>query len=402
MLSMPPRHGKSFIASERFPAWHLGHHPDHEIIACSYASDLAQQSSRRALALTSSEYFSAVFPKYRAGKSGVEKWETSLSGGYRPAGIGQGITGQGAHILIVDDPIKDWTEALSETRRNSVWDWFGSTAYTRLAPGGGVLIIQTRWHQDDLSGRLLEQQKRGEGDTWDLLTFPAIAEEQEQFREKGEPLHFDRYPLPALLQIKGVIGSKAWNSLYQQKPSATEGEIIKRSWFRLLDAMPTQFESEIISVDATFKEAKDNDYVSIQHWGKIGPNYYITDTIKKRMGFGNTCSAIKTMKAQHPNTTIIIEDKANGSAIVETLRREISGVVAVNPQGGKEARAMAITGVIEGGNVFVPRFAAWLEDFLSECAAFPSGAHDDQIDSMSQALLKFQSVVNTEWHRIRI
>jgi predicted phage terminase large subunit-like protein len=302
----------------------------------------------------------------------------------------------------VDDPIKDWTEALSETRRNSVWDWFGSTAYTRLAPGGGVLIIQTRWHQDDLSGRLLEQQKRGEGDTWDLLTFPAIAEEQEQFREKGEPLHFDRYPLPALLQIKGVIGSKAWNSLYQQKPSATEGEIIKRSWFKLLDVMPDHYDQIIISVDATFKEASESDYVAIQVWGKLGLNYYLIDTIKKRMGFTDTCIAIKLFHSRYPNATIIIEDKANGSAIIETLRREITGVVSVNPQGGKESRAMAVTGLIEGGNVYISRFVAWLEDFLSECAAFPSGAHDDQVDAMTQALIKFQSVIATEWQRIRI
>lgn len=210
MIFMPPRMGKSFLASERYPAWHLGRNPMHRIIASSYSSDLASKFSKRVRRLLNEEWYQAIYPaRLAADSSAVGDWETAQGGGYRAAGVGSGISGMGADILIVDDPVKDAKEARSAVYREAVWDWYNSTAYTRLMPGGGVIVIMTRWNLDDLAGRLLQS------DGWDVVKFPAIS-------EAGEALHPERYSLEYLLSVKEQIGAYNWNALYQQEPIADE------------------------------------------------------------------------------------------------------------------------------------------------------------------------------------
>ena len=220
MLFMPPRHGKSELASKTFPGWHLGRHPDHEVISCSYTGDLAMDFSRKVRELLRDQRYHQVFKDTKLDKDSqsAQRWNTTNRGGYVAAGVGGPITGRGAHVLIIDDPIKNRDDAESETNRSSIWNWYTSTAYTRLAPGGGVLIILTRWHDDDLAGRLLTKMKENEGDEWDVIQYPALATEDEPFRKKDEALHPERYDETALLRIKRAVGPRDWSALYQQNP----------------------------------------------------------------------------------------------------------------------------------------------------------------------------------------
>ena len=189
MLFMPPRHGKSTLASVAFPAWHMGRNPDHEFISCSYSGSLAMGFSRKVRQLLREPTYKTAFKtRLDPDSQSAEAWLTTAGGGYVAAGVGGGITGKGAHILVIDDPVKNRDDAESQNNRDSNWDWYTSTAYTRLAPGGGVLVILTRWHDDDLAGRLLRAGTEG-GDEWEVVSYPAIAEEDEQFRQAGEALH---------------------------------------------------------------------------------------------------------------------------------------------------------------------------------------------------------------------
>lgn len=229
MFALPPRHGKSILASERFPAWFLGRDPRRRVIAASYGMDLSLDFSRKVRALLRDEVVQTVFPglALAQGAEAVEQWETSAGGVYRAAGVGSGITGKGADALIIDDPIKGAKEANSEAYRRAMWDWYRSEAYLRLQPGGGIIVIQTRWHQDDLAGRLL-----ADGDEWEVLTFPAID-------EAGRALHPARYSADDLARIRRQIGEYYWSALYQQTPIAREDQPFKASSLVRVDTLST-------------------------------------------------------------------------------------------------------------------------------------------------------------------
>src|SRR5690606_32030379 len=234
MIFMPPRHGKSEIGSRNFPAWHLGRYPHHEFIGCSYGSDLANGFSRKVRDLVKDTAYSAVFDQCAINKDSqsVEAWLTTKGGGYAAAGVGGPITGRGAHVLLIDDPIKNREDAESAQKREAVWDWYTSTAYTRLAPGGGVLLILTRWHDDDLAGRLLKKMAEGEGDQWVVVEYPAQAVHDELFRKAGEPLHPARYDHDALERIKRAVGPRDWQALYQQNPTPEDGDYFNKDMFQ--------------------------------------------------------------------------------------------------------------------------------------------------------------------------
>jgi len=310
MLFMPPRHGKSLIASNYFPPWMLGHNPDMEIIAASYGSSLPMSFSRKARGLLRDRRYKVLFPDTVLDKlnENVEGWKTTKGGGYIPAGVGGGITGKGAHCFIVDDPVKDAEEADSETIRQSTWDWWGSTAYTRLAPNGGVLVIQTRWHDDDLSGRMIMQMREGlkeaeelkemwlangmsqaevdtkyqqairEIDEWEIIEYPAIALEDEYLnldgtvtttpnddkskflRLKGGALHPDRFDYTRLMKTKRSLQPRHWSALYQQNPIPEEGMFFTKGMFRF-EQSPTFIELPIVIMwDLAIGLKQQNDY----------------------------------------------------------------------------------------------------------------------------------------------
>ena len=208
----------------------------------------------------------------------------------------------GGDILIIDDPFKDRAEADSPTIRRKVWDWYTSTLYTRLAPGGGILLINTRWHMDDLSGRLLEAERRGEGDAWRVVNFPAIATEDEPHRKCGEALHPERYPLEQLEGIRRAVGAREWEALYQQHPTPDGGSIFRAEWLRFWypKDLPLRFEKLVLSWDMTFKEGDDTDYVVGQAWGKSGADFYLLDQVRRRMGFTETLAAFRALADKWP------------------------------------------------------------------------------------------------------
>lgn len=404
MLCLPPRHGKSELASRKFPAYVFGRYPDMSIIGTSYSADLASRMNRDVQRVIDQPEYRKIFPgsslsakNIRHTASGNYMRNSDIfeivghHGSYRSAGVGGGITGMGGDILIIDDPIKDRAEADSPTIRRKVWEWYTSTLYTRLAPGGGILVINTRWHMDDLSGRLLEAAASGAGDQWKVVNFPAIAEHDERHRKAGEALHPERYPLTQLEAIKKAIGTRDWEALYQQRPVPDGGNIFKAEWlkFWLEKDLPRKFDQMVISWDMTFKDNSDTDFVVGQVWGAKGANRYLLDQVRARMGFTATLDAFVALANKWPHAARkLIEDKANGPAIIDCLKNHVTGIVPVEPDGSKTARAHAVTALFEAGNVLIPhpQERAWANEYILELTQFPGAAHDDQVDATTQAL----------------
>jgi len=421
MVFMPPRHGKSEVISKKFPAWYLGRNPDNEIIMVSYAADLVLDHSKIARD-TLKEWGQKIFGVTVAKDSGAaDRWTlTKHRGGLTASGVGGPITGRGAHVAIIDDPVKNQEDADSETIRHKTWEWYKTTLRTRLAPGGAIVLVMTRWHEDDLAGRLLKHASEDEeGSKWEIISIPAEAEEDDALgRSIGEWLWPERYPEKEYRQLRVDAGSRGWTALYQQRPSPDEGGLIKRNWWRYWhyqdreqspvqiklpngeiihiksEPLPGRFDEMIQSWDTTFKDDKASktgnpDYVVGQAWGRLLANKYLLDQDRGRKDFPATITAVERMTKKWPQTRAkLIEDKANGPAVIAILKRKISGLIEVNPEGGKVARANAVSPDIESGNVFLPHpnIAPWVYEFLDECSAFPNGKYDDQVDAMTQAL----------------
>lgn len=399
IVNLPPRHGKSEIVSKKFPAWYLGNYPDKEVITSSYSADLAYDFSRiaRNTLRDNVGLFGVEIAKDSAavGRWGLEKHR----GGLAAAGVGGPITGRGAHVALIDDPFKNWEEAASKTIRDKVWEWYRSTLRTRLAPGGAIVLVMTRWHEDDLAGRLLEEAQ-ADGEQWEVISLPAQAEDHDILgRQPGEWLWPERFPPHEYEKTKKAVGSKLWAALFQQRPSPEEGGLLKRGWWKFCRQAPAKFDEVIQSWDCTFKDASTSDYVVGQVWGRVAADKYLLDQVRARMDLPATLTAIRTLTAKWPQANAkLIEDKANGPAVIQMLQREIPGLIAVNPEGGKVVRAAAVSPDIEAGNVYLPdpSIAPWVHDFIEECAAFPNGANDDQVDACTQALTRFGSVPRYE------
>lgn len=395
MLFMPPRHGKSEIASRCFPAWHLGHAPNHEVIACSYSGSLAMGFSRKVRSMIRDPLYNKVFSNCQLDpeSQSAEAWLTTAGGGYTAAGVGGPITGKGAHILVIDDPVKNREEAESETTRQSIKDWYTSTAYTRLAPGGGVLVILTRWHDDDLAGWLLGEQETG-GDTWEVIKYPAVAEEDESYREKGAALHPDRYPLPALTRIRNAIGSRDWSALYQQNPVADEGAYFQRSMIRYFN--PHEVERDRMTIyaawDLAIGKKERNDWsVGVVAGVDQDDQMFILHVERGRWDGGELVEKIlDTYAAWQPSITGIERghiEMALGPFLEKRIReRGLYEMYIKDLKTGrrdKEARARAIQGRMQQGMVFFPKGTDFGDLLVNELLRFPNGKHDDQVDALA-------------------
>jgi predicted phage terminase large subunit-like protein len=392
IVSMPPRHGKSELVSRYFPAWYLGTFPDKRIILVSYEADFAATWGRKARDLLE-EHGPTLFGIRVSGKSSAaNRWDIEgHEGGMVTAGVNGPITGKGADIGIIDDPVKNDQEAMSVTYQERTYEWYKSTFRTRIQRDGAIILIMTRWHENDLAGKLLAAQEE-EGEKWEVVNLPATAEDNDPLgRELGQPLCPDLFSKDALESIKKAVGSYWWASLYQQRPSPAEGGIFKRNWWQYYRRVPDKFDEIIQSWDMTFKDTKTADFVVGQVWGRKGADKYLLDQVRDRMDFPATIQAVRTLSAKWPQAKVkLVEDKANGPAVIVTLKKEISGLIPVEPQGSKESRAWAVSPEVEAGNVYLPdpSVAPWVHDFVEECAAFPNGANDDQVDAMSQALMR--------------
>lgn len=399
-----PRSGKSELVSRRFPAWVMGQNPDTEIIACSYSATLAEALCGNVQGVIDNESYHELFPDTTLSKSaytpaGARATRTAgkftvvnRRGAYLAAGVGGSITGMGADILIIDDPVKGREAANSPTIRDKAWDWFTADAYTRLSPGAGVIIMCTRWHCDDLVGRVLSNYESGAGEYYKVINYPAIAEEDEPHRKRGEPLHPSRFSLKLLDSIRTVIGGRDWASLYQQRPVPEGGGLFKESWIRYYRPAdkPVRFDTMAMSWDMTFNGNVNSDYVVGQVWGRKGADYYLLDQVRGQWDFVQTVQIFVQFVKKWPDVTRkLVEDKANGAAVISTLSKSVSGITKVTPTESKTSRAYAASVYWEAGNVHLPHplDAPWMErDFIPELLSFPAGKHDDQVDAMTQAL----------------
>lgn len=405
MVFEPPRHGKSEEASRLFPGYYLERHPEQWVGLASYAAGLAFTLSRNAR-----DNYQRAGNHVHPGASGVEQWETLEGGGMWAAGVGGPITGKGAHLLLVDDPIKNAEEAGSEIIREKHKDWWRSTFYTRAEPDAAIVVIQTRWHEDDLAGWLLSQELDEDPERWHVLNLEAIKEEVPQpfppscttladWRRPGEALCPERYPIEKLRRMERRIGGYYFGALYQQRPTALAGDVFKREWWQFyttpdtpipgIRMLPPTLDRVIQSWDMAFKDEEQNDYVSGQVWARRFTDLYLLDRINDRLSFTASCDAVETMSGKWPAARgKYIEDKANGPAIINSLRRQVGGIVPVKPDGGKVARAYAVQPYVEGLQCYLPhpRIAPWVEDFIRQLAQFPRGSHDDDVDAATQAL----------------
>lgn len=387
IVECPPQHGKSAIVSQWTPAWYLSLYPRKNVAVVSYESTIASRWGRW-VRDTLREIGTVEIADDATAR---DNWSTSQGGVMLSVGVGGPLTSRSIDLLVIDDPIKNSEEADSETIREKVWDWFQTTAWTRKQPGTVFVLMHTRWHEDDLVGRVLAHPEMSK--YVKRMRMPALAEADDVLgRLPGEALWPSRFPADAspdgLLTTKAVLTPRWWSALYQQRPSAQEGAEIKRSWWRFYDELPVrrdQLDIVITSWDCAFRDSSGSDYVVGQAWGVYGSYRYLLDQVHERLDFVGTCKAVLLMSEKwNPNATLI-EAKANGDAVINVLRASISGVVPVEPQGGKEARVRAAAPQIEAGNVILPK-TSWASELVEEAAAFPLGKHDDMVDACSQAL----------------
>ena len=392
VIETPPQHGKSAAVTESIPSWYLGKHPNNRVILASYDSDFAERFCRRnkekIKAFGQNLFGISIGNIDRAAEFELDNGKGRLIS----RGIMAGITGNPANLVIIDDPVKNQQEADSPTYRARVWEEWQSSIKSRLAAGGKVIVIMTPWHEDDLAARLLASEVNTT-----LLRLPVEAEANDPLGRKiGEPLCPELGKDAAWLADfkKSYIndpqgGQRAWTALYQCRPRVESGNLVRRDWWRFYDPdEPRLYGAELVSVDAAFKAGDQNDYVSIQVWGKSRNDYYLRYCLNKHLDFPGTLEAIRSVVRLYPRAkTVLIEDKANGSAIIQTLQREMY-CIPVNPLGGKVSRVNAISAAIESGHVFLPEpaKASWVVSFVDQFSAFPNGQHDDMVDAASQAL----------------
>ncbi len=379
MLFLPPRHGKTEMTTIRYPVWRLERRPEMRVIIGAYNQLLANKFSRKARRIAEQRL------ELAQDHMAVEDWETATGGGIRAVGVGSGITGQGGHLIVIDDPVKSRKEAESPTYREAVWDWYTDDIYTRLEPGGAIVLIQTRWHEDDLAGRILASEDAA---SWTVVSLPAEAEENDPLgRVPGEALCPDRYPVEVLARIRTVLGSLSYYALYQQRPQPETGAVLQRQWFPRRGPIDRRFATWVIQAwDTAYEEGQESDYSACLTLGVQPPWIYVLDAWRARI---ETPELLRQMKAKYeqwrPNV-VLVEDRGSGKTSKQTLRAQtLLPIVGVQPVGSKVARAKLVTGMCEAGRVIIPP-VPWGDDLLDELVRFPSGPHDDQVDAFVYAL----------------
>ena len=397
VLSIPPQHGKSMTITETLPSWYLGKFPTKRIIEASYSEDFAQLFGRRNLRKIE-QFGRELFNIEKGNIANNTEFELSNGiGGMISRGILSGVTGRPADLMIIDDPVKNRQEADSKTYRDRVWAEWNDSFKSRLSFGAKVIIIQTRWHEDDFAGRIIKNEKHVT-----VINLKCEADNNDPLgRKPGEALCPEIGKGNEWLKdFKSTFttkeGSRTWNALYQGSPTPDDGNIFKRKWFKYYEQSPN-LPYMLISVDATFKDKEDNDFVSIQVWGKRNSDFYLIDRVKEHFGFTETLNVIRQLRNKYNKcSAVLIEDKANGSAIVEVLQREFSGIIPINPEGGKIARANAVSPSFESGNVYFPKNKQWLYDYETELVSFPNAEHDDDVDCTTQAVNRLRNITAIE------
>lgn len=413
MVALAPQEGKSTRCAMYFPLWLLMRNPDLRIAIASYESTIARRWGRaiRNLIITHPE----LGLKVKGDTAAAHEWaldgkhpkdakgyEAPHRGGLITAGLDAAITGRPVDVLVIDDPVKDRPQAESQVYRDRAWDWWTDAARPRFGPGAIVVVVQTRWHEDDLTGRL---QVR-DADTWTVLNIPTQADHRPE-KDETDPL--GREPGEYMISARGdrmpdwlaqQQSPSTWAALYQGKPAPAEGTLLKRQHWVYYDtpkairqpdgSMLALGADEVIqSWDCAFKDTKASDYVVCQVWGRWGNDAYLLDQVHERLSFTGTVDAVRRVSKEWPQARLkLVEDKANGTAVIDHLKREVTGLVPVQVKDGKYARAVAVSPFIESRHAFIPseNLARWVQGFVDECATFPNSTNDDRVDAMTQAL----------------
>lgn len=424
-ISMPPRSGKSVLSSLYSPLWILRRHPEWDIVMTSYDPALANGWARQIRFYIEDKPVLGIELKKDGGAGGY--WSTVEGGGMYSVGIGGPLTGRGAKVLIIDDPVSDFAAAHSPRIREALWNWWLSVAQTRLEPPYLVIVVMTRWHEDDFVGRLLDPEYEGTPEDWDRVVLSATADQPDDIlgRDIGDPLIsplLDESPIQAAARwavTKEQVGTYVFEAMYQQHPAPAKGAIFDAGWWRywtsnlskvsddgrvvFLDPDELVHANWLDSWDCAFKGGDGTDYVVGQRWARQSANRYLVAQKRGRWSFTQTVAqmqewAISDDAALSPSGHLVhrrlIEEAANGAAIIDTLRNQISGLKPVNVRVSKESRARAITPEVESGNVYLPHPSdpgnEWVADLLSELRNFPHDVHDDQVDALTQALLELR------------
>lgn len=398
VINLPPRYLKSHCVSVAFAAWWLGHHPAAQIICASYGQDLADKLARDCRRVITSAWYKDLFTtRLSPDKAAVDDFMTSQQGFRMATSVGGVLTGRGADLIIIDDPLKP-DEALSEPRRSAVNEWYDNSLLSRLNDKnkGCIIIVQQRLHQDDLVGHVLEQEG------WDVLSFPAIATADEihniesplgnyHFRRSaGDALHPERESLETLAKIRKTIGEYNFTSQYQQEPIPPGGAMVKTEWLRyyLPEERPAKFERIVQSWDTANKAGELNDYSVCTTWGEKDKHFYLLHVLRRRMEYPDLKRAIYEQARAHNADIIVIEDKASGTQLIQDLTNDgMHGIHRYEPPPcDKIMRLHSQSAAFENGLVLLPKEAHWLAEYVQELTGFPGCKYDDQVDSTTQAL----------------
>jgi predicted phage terminase large subunit-like protein len=420
VVSMPPRHGKSEFLARHTPAWWLGRHPQDEVIYVTMQEQFSRYWSRKARDDFASHGESlwgvSCHPRASTKQWDVVRLGRRTGGSLYAVGAGGTITGKGARLLVVDDLIRNMAEARSETLREAQWEWFQSACLTRLTPDGRVVILMTRWHHDDLIGRLMRQQlEQPGGETWQFVNLPAIAGENDPLgRAPGEALWPERFPLEVLERRRREVGPIVWESLYQGRPTPLEGSILKKSWFRYyelgkrLAIVPSRGTAEVdrlhkfATVDLAASKKRRGDFTAIAVWGfhsewKV---LLLLDLVCERLGPERIVPTLLELREVHkPLNAFFVEregpilEEKLGHVVKEAARAGVP-VVELRPNGDKEARLIAATGAFAAEQVWFPRNALWLASYEEELLTFPEAKHDDRVDVTSYGVAAFNELLD--------
>ena len=403
-VNMPPRHGKSQLISIYFPAWFLGRNPDKKVLMVSHTTDLAVDFGRKVRNLISTPDYQAIFPDVRlaSDSKSAGRWNTSAGGEYFACGVGSALAGRGAHLLLVDDPHNEQDIINGNLDVfDKAYEWFTFGARTRLMPGGRIAIVQTRWHLDDLTGRVTKDMAQNElADKYEVVEFPAILEvEQDNGAIKEKPLWPAFFDLPALHRTKASMPMFQWNSQYQQKPTAEEAAIVKREWWREWTAEePPKCEYLIMTLDAAAEKNNRADYTALTTWGVFFHEeedcygIILLNAIKKRLEFPELKELAWAEYNEWEPDAFIVEKKSSGTPLYQEMRRSGLMVQEYTPHrgsGDKTARLNSVADIVRSGLVWVPQ-TRWAEELVEEVAGFPFMSNDDLVDATVMALMRFR------------
>ena len=391
IINMPPRHTKSEFSSFLLPAWMIGRNPKLKIIQSTHTTELAVRFGRKAKTLIDSPEYQQIFQtRLREDSQAAGKWETQQGGEYYAAGVGSAITGRGADLLIIDDPHSE-QDALNLEALERAYEWYTSGPRQRLQPGGTIVLVMTRWNTKDLTGKLLNAQRETKADQWEIIEFPAIM-------PSGKPVWPEYWDKEELEGVKASLSLQKWNSQWMQNPTSEEGALIKREWWNNWEGEVPPLHHVIQSYDTAFMKKETADYSAITTWGVFyrnedsGPQLILLDAIKERYEFPELRRVAYEQYQYWQPETVIVESKASGLPLTYELRKMGIPVINFTPSKGndKHTRVNSVAPLFESGQIWAPTEKEFAQEVIEECAAFPYGDHDDLVDSMTQAVMRFR------------